>query len=75
MSNMTPNDKPPRLFRRQPPEFFPASDVVSLLSADENILHINAEVYDQLVQMDRHRVLRTDKTVLSLHPRRFEVVF
>lgn len=61
---MNPDDGPPRLFRRRPAEFFPDPSTAALLDKSTNTLMINQDIWDQLINLDQHRLLRTQEPII-----------
>lgn len=62
----TPDDGPPRLERYVEAGTMPGKDLVALFDPKTNLLVINRELFDRLQKTDQHRVLRTQKTSLSV---------
>lgn len=48
--------KPMRLFRPQPPEFFPSPDVVAMYDRENEIIHYDKELYDTLSNEEKHKI-------------------
>lgn len=63
---LCPDDGLPRLWRFVDDEAMTTDRVVSALDSKKNLLVINKPLYDQLLPMDQHILLRTQ--------RRFEYV-
>jgi hypothetical protein len=56
---LCPDEGPPRLWRYTDDDQMTSGRMVSMLDAKRNILLINKPLFDQLGELDKHRLLRT----------------
>ena len=54
----------PRVMRYVSSEVMPTPTTITTLDREQNVLVINKPIFDRLLEMDRHRVLRTHKPIL-----------
>jgi len=64
LSNLCPDDGPPRLIRFVTSEVLP-SNVVSYLDESKNLLRINKDIYDTLDVSVQHRIQKTGITTFT----------
>lgn len=64
LSNLCPDDGPPRLIRFVTSEVLP-SNVVSYLDESKNLLRINKDIYDTLDKMVQQRIEKTSITTFT----------
>ena len=55
----------PRVMRYVSSEAMPTPTTITTLDREQNVLVINKPIFDRLLEMDRHRVLRTQKPILT----------
>lgn len=60
---LCPDGGPPRLWRFVEDDTMTMNRVVSLLDAKQNLLIINRPLFDQLVPINQHQVLRTQAKI------------
>jgi hypothetical protein len=58
---LCPDQGPPRLWRFVDDDVMTADRVVSILDSGQNILVINKPLYEQLGELNRHMLLRTQR--------------
>lgn len=63
----TPDEGPPRLERYVEAGTLPGENLVALFDPANNLLVINRDLFEKLQPTDKHRVLRTRKTSLSVN--------
>ena len=61
-----PDDGLPRLMRYVEPGSLPGTDLLAVLDPKLNLLIINRALFELLSKEDQHRVLRTQKTSISV---------
>lgn len=57
---------PSRLFRPQPPEFFPTDNVIATLDRENNIVHYRQDVVDDLPWVEKRKVFYLEAPVLEV---------
>lgn len=60
-----PDEGYPRLMRYVSSEAMPTPNTITTLDREQNVLVINKPIFDRLMELDRHRVLRTQKDILT----------
>lgn len=61
-------NQPTRLFRPQPPEFFPADDVLAVEDPDFNIIHYREDIFATLTPDERKKVYFMRTVILHFTP-------
>lgn len=57
---------PKRLLRPQPPEFFSNENVIATLDRDNNIVHYNREIVDDLPWVEKRKVYYLEEPALEI---------
>lgn len=55
-----------RLLRPQPPEYFASSSVIALLDRNNNIVHYNKEIVDDLPWVEKRKVYFLEERALEI---------
>jgi hypothetical protein len=61
-----PDDGPARLFRYVAPGTLPAANLLAIYDKTKNLLIIDREHFERLSDVERHRVLRTQRSYLEV---------
>lgn len=72
MSNVTPQNGPPRLFRYVDPSVLPSYNTVSILIKEKNLLLINKELFPTLPKYEQQRVWNTGDAVIEVATNDFD---
>lgn len=65
MSNLCPDDGPPRLIRFVTHEVMPSSETLSVLDRTNNLLLVQKELFDLLTPSDQRSVIATDHSYIE----------
>lgn len=68
MSNVLPQNGPPRLFRYVDATVLPGYNTVSYLDKTNNLLLINRELFEQLPWYEKARIRNTSETLIEVVP-------